>query len=561
MIRLPVAEWIGLAPARRQSGDLVAPAGGMVDHGTGDPPAIASPAAGGLLSGRGPLVRLAVRLESERDRWFLAAPAAMGAGIGLYFATPREPPVAIALAIVAAALVLRHALRKGTLEIVATGLLLAFALGFCLAKLRAEWVAAPVIGRETAPVELRGRIERLEPRGKGARLTLRVASIEGIAPADTPYRVRIRVNFDDLGDLLGQAVKVRAVLQPPAGPDRPGGYDFARLAWFARIGATGFAVARPEPDLGSPPFGLLDSAALAIERLRQRVGARIREALPGDDGSVVEALVTGERGAIPDEVIDNLRDSGLAHILAISGFNMAIMAGALFGAVRGLLALVPRLALKAGIRRIAALAGFIGAAFCLVVSGAGSATARAFVMIALMLLASLLSRPALSMRNLATAGLVLLAIAPEQLLDAGFQMSFAAVVALMSVYEAYAERRDLLSHWGVGHGMAGRVLRYVSGTVVSTVIAGLAVAPLAVFHFQRLAAYGVIANVVAVPLFAFLIMPLMVVALIAMPLGLEAWPLIGVRYGLRVMLWVADWVAGSRGRSSRSARSPPARFR
>ena len=157
-------------------------------------------------------------------------------------------------------------------------------------------------------------------------------------------------------------------------------------------------------------------------------------------------------------------------------------------------------------------------------------------MIALMLAATALDRPAISMRNLALAALVLLLLAPESLLDVGFQMSFAAVVALMAVYEDHAGERDLLARLGIGHGTASRVVRFLAGTLASTAIASIAVAPLATFHFHKLAQYGLLGNVAAVPIFTFAIMPLVVVSLAAMPLGAEAVPLWLMSQSLELMM-------------------------
>lgn len=493
-------------------------------------------------------------LEAERDRWFLWIPVLFGTGIGIYFALPVEPWLIIAAGLVVAACGLIVLAGRGTLlPVVALGVL-TLALGFGAAKLRADWVRAPIIaevsGRSAPARIVRGWIERFEQQAaRGDRITLRVASIEGLEPAATPVRIRVRSRFRGLSLRVGEAVTLKAVLAAPPQPAFPGGYDFARIAWFEQIGAVGYLIERPRAEpVASPPPGDL-GFSVAVESMRESVGAAIRAALPGESGAVTEALITGERGAIPEEINTALQDSGLSHILAISGFNMAIMAGAVFGLVRGLLALSPALALNWPIKQIAAFAGLAGAGFCLVLSGAGSATMRAFLMIALMLLAILLGRRALSMRNLALAGLALLAVAPETLLDAGFQMSFSAVVGLMAVYEAMSDRRA--AREGRAPPPARGPLRWLGallvGTIASTAVATLAVAPFATFHFHKLAVYGLIANIAAVPLFAFVIMPLIVVVLVAMPIGLETLPLQLLGLAVDVLLAIARAVAGLDG--------------
>jgi competence protein ComEC len=494
-------------------------------------------------------------LELERDRWFLWVPVLFAGGIGIYFQLPAEPHWTLPLAGLLAAIALRLLLRRGVLAAVTTAVLLSFALGLVAAKARTEALRAPVIARPTAVVEITGHVERIEPRlPKGYRLTLRVIAIAGVPADATPFRIRLKALIDEPPPALGASVSVKGAVSPPPGPNRPGGYDFARLAWFERLGGSGYIVAAPTEVVPAVAPSWDFRIAVAVERLRQWVGQRIRAVLAGDRGALADAIVTGERGSIPEVTMDALRDSGLAHILAISGFNMAIMAGALFGTTRAALALVPVLALRLPLKKIAAAMGALGAGFCLLISGAESPAARAFVMIALMLLAIVLDRPAVSMRNLALAALVLLALAPENVLDVGFQMSFAAVVALMAVYEWFAEHRASRPQSGGPRGVLRRSGHYLLGTLASTMIASLAIAPIATYHFHKLSQLGLIANIVAVPLFAFVIMP--VVMLVLLPFGLEAMPLLGIDYGLTQMMAVATGVAGLSGAATRVPQLP-----
>ncbi|MEZ5924179.1 MAG: ComEC/Rec2 family competence protein [Hyphomicrobiaceae bacterium] len=519
----------------------------------GDPgKVVAASRAGSAVSGiRGILDRLDALLDAERDRQVLWLPVLFGLGIGLYFAMPVEPTMAFAGAAILAALALRLIVRRGALAVALSAALVSLALGFAAAKVRTAMVAGPVLDQATRVVAITGWVERIEARRpKGFRLLLRVATVEGLAAEATPERVRVRAAFDTVDVQPGDAVTVKGKLFPPPAPERPGGYDFARLAWFDSIGATGFLIEPPAPaSLDPPPWYRMPR--LALERLRLLVSARIRAVLPGETGAVTDALVTGERGRISEATDQALRDAGLSHVLAISGANMAIMAGALFGFVRAFLALFPPLVLRFPIKKWAALAGFVGAAFCLILSGADSPAARAFVMIALMLLAILLDRPAVSLRNLALAALVLLALEPETLLDVGFQMSFAAVVALITVFEWVVSLRRNMPSRGrpVGALAAAARLtgRFLAVTFFSTIVASLAVAPLAVYQFHKLAQLGLIANMIVAPLFAFYIMPLVVVALVALPFGIEAMPLILLEKGVAFMIAVAEWAASLTG--------------
>jgi competence protein ComEC len=486
---------------------------------------------------------LATQLELERHRWFLWVPVLVGAGIGLYFTLPVEPGLAAALAALAAALVLAGLVRRSTLWAVAASVVLVLAVGFALAKARTEWVAAPVLQRTISNADIRGFIELVEPTaGKGQRLTIKVHSIASLAEEATPRRVRIRAMNAKAGLAPGDAIQIVARLSPPAEPVLPGGYDFGRRAWYLGIGGVGFALKPPQadPDAGPPSVGLRFSAA--IERVRLAIGAAITAALPGQTGAIATALVTGERGGISPETDKAFRDSGLYHILSISGLHMTVMAGTLFFAVRAVLAAVPGLALRLAIKKWAALAAAVGALGYLLISGGAFATLRSYVMISIIFLAIIAERPALAMRNVALAALAVLVVWPESLLDPGFQMSFAAVTALISAFEAIRDREQRLGRPGGERGPLRTAATFVMGIVLSTLIAGIAVAPLAAYHFHTSQQYSVLGNVLALPVCDLLVMPALLAALVAMPFGLEAYPLALAGAGIDAMTWVANWV-------------------
>jgi competence protein ComEC len=489
---------------------------------------------------------LAAHLEQERARWFLWTPVALGVGIAAYFAQAGEPAAWTVLALAAAALGLLAATRAGSLAHLAALALFAAALGFAAAKIRTEAVRAPVLGHEIYRADVRGIVELIEPRPKrGERLTLRVTGIRGLAPAEQPLRVRVRAMTTRAGLAAGDAVRLRATLRPPSAPTLPGGYDFARTAWYQGLGATGYALAAAEIETPAAAgrTSLVEDARAALERLRQQIGARIQAAVPGETGAIAVSLITGERGAISEETNDAYRDSGLVHILSISGLHMVIMAGAVFGAIRVLLAAFPAIALRFATKKWAAAAAILGAGFYLLLSGAAIATVRAFLMITIMFIAVMLDRQALAMRNVAIAAAIILVAMPESLLDPGFQMSFAAVVSLIAAYEtarAGEGERDR-------SGWLRPVAFFLGGIVLSTVIASLAVAPIGAYHFHRSQQYALLANLVAIPICNLIVMPAGLIAMLVMPLGLEALPLWVMAKGIAVMTWTAHWVASLPG--------------
>ena len=507
---------------------------------------------------------IAASLDAEQDRWFLWVPVFAGVGIGLYFGLPFEPGWIMALALLLAAISLRLTFRRGVLALACTGALLSTAVGFTAAKARVEWMRGPVVGYSKRIQVVHGWVELVERRAeKGVRYTLRVSRIEGVAPDATPLRVRVSSRYGNIGVLAGDALIVKAMLQPPPQPSEPNGYDFARQAWFAGVGGVGFSAGRPEPDPAAAAMPLWTACRTFIERIREDISLRITSALPGHSGIVTDAIVTGEQKSIPKDVTEALRDSGLSHILAISGLQITLMAGTLFALTRALLAAFPAVALRWPVKKIATAAGLAGATFYLLISGCGSATTRAYVMVAVGLLAVLLDRPALSMRNLAIAALCLIVPAPETMMDPSFQMSFSAVVALMAAYEwARDQRRPgqvLATQRRRGAGpqraawppWAGRLAALAIAipreTLAATTIATIAVSPYTLFTFHRLPVYGVLANVFAEPLFNLIIMPLVALVLAAMPFGLEAGPLVLVDACVGAMLWIAHSVSALPG--------------
>jgi competence protein ComEC len=250
------------------------------------------------------LAKAAASLEAEADRWFLWIPVLFGAGIVFYFALPDEPGAASALALVMAACGLAIAARGLPLGLVIGGAALALSFGFAAAKLRTELVRAPVLVKELRGAEVRGFVELYEPREKGrARITLRVISIAGLAAAETPYRVRVTLSAKARRVATGEPIAIKATLTPPPEPVAPSGFDFARSAWFDRLGGIGYAMGTPRTidGVGAPPFDL--ALWLPIDALRNAVNARIRASLSGETGEVAVALITGERAGISEAPI------------------------------------------------------------------------------------------------------------------------------------------------------------------------------------------------------------------------------------------------------------------
>ncbi|MEO1206222.1 MAG: ComEC/Rec2 family competence protein [Pseudomonadota bacterium] len=497
-------------------------------------------------------------LEHERSRWVLWTPLAFASGAAAYFGLPFEPQWPLLLAILIASIGLMIGMRHAATLTYCTCAILALAgFGFLAGKLRNESVRAPVILTETAEIKVSGFAEGIEPRAKGgSRLTLRVTDIAGLTATEHPKRVRVS-SRQPLSDIkAGDHIEAWMRLRPPAAPAAPGDYDFARYAWFKGIGGVGFLTRPPEktpPTTDTVPWDI--QLLTRLGSIRAWIGARIKESLPGQTGAIATALITGERGAISEETNDAYRAAGLYHVLSISGLHMAIMGGAVFFTIRALLALFPAITLRFNIKKWAAAGAILGALAYLAISGGAFATIRSFLMIAVMFIAILLNRPALALRNVAIAAFIILLVFPESILDPGFQMSFAAVIALVAGYGEYerwrhSKRPDIVAT------RAGALLRQpvalLAGIVASTMFASLAVSPLALYHFNQSQHFSVLANATAMPVCNLIVMPMALAALMGLPFGLEAPPLWLMGQGIDVMTASAEWVASLPGATGRS---------
>lgn len=461
-------------------------------------------------------------------------PVAVGLGVHIYFRLPAEPPggLAAALLVLAGLLALFTLQRPHWRHAMLVALALVF--GFGAATLRTTLVAAPVIDTRLGPVFIEGTVSRVDVRLADYRLTLERLQIEGLEAAHTPRRVRLTVRGKNPPS-PGEVVRLRGILQPPPPPVAPGAFDFARQAWFQGLGGVGFALAPPQRIARAAP-----SPRTWLAQQRHTMAQRIRASLEGPDGGIAAALMTGERGGIAPDDLDALRASGLAHLLAISGLHVGLVAGLVFFAVRLGLAAVPALAESRPVKKWSAAAALLAALAYLLLTGATVPTKRAFVMTAIVLGAVMIDRRAVSMRLVAVAASLILLIRPESLLGVSFQMSFAAVVALIAAYEGAAVR---LVEWRRGASWRRRAFLYLGGVLFTTLIAGLATMPFAAYHFNQIATLGLAANAIAVPVTALWIMPWALVAYLLLPFDAAWIPLALMGQGIAVVRWVAHAVA------------------
>lgn len=477
------------------------------------------------------------RLAAERERWILWLPVGVAVGVALYFTLPVEPPGYAGLFFVGVCAVYGWFRRDEPAHAVAALLAGLLAIGFTAAQWRTARVDAPMLQKPLSAVPIEGRVLDLDYRDSGVRIVIgRPRAADDTA---MPQLAKARVSLTRYSPVpkVGDRVRVLSVLNPPPRPVAPGAYDFARRAYFQRIGGSGYAIGHLE--VIAP--GKRSSVALSLEAARQEIRRRIRAVVAQPAAGFATAILTGERGEVAEAELNDLRNAGLAHLLAISGLHIGLVAGIAFFCVRTGIALFPAAALHWPSKKLAAGGAFLAALAYTLLVGAPVPTQRALMMTGLILLAVLLDRQAVSMRLVAFAALVVLLIWPETLLGASFQMSFAAVVALIAAYEANRQRwRDAYGEGGLGR----RVMLYFGGIVFTTVIASLATAPLSWFHFQHVALSGQFANLIAVPLMALWVMPCGVAAIVLMPFGIEALALGPMALGIDGILAAAQWATG-----------------
>jgi competence protein ComEC len=418
---------------------------------------------------------------------------------------------------------------------------LVFAFGVATVWARSAIVGAEPIARP-AVVLIEGRVLAREDQPAEGRLRLTLAMRD--AEAGAARKVRVNVPLDALGEggvpaglAEGAVVRLRARLMPPAPPMLPGSYDFARAAWFQGLSATGTMVGELAVITAAPGGNV-------VARLQRSLAEHVRAQVPGSPGAIAAAFASGDRGGIATADEAAMRDSGLTHLLSISGLHVSAVIAAAYVAVLRLLALWPALALRVRLPVVAAGAGAVVGIGYTLLTGAEVPTVRSCVAALLVLGALVLGREALSLRMVAVAAGFVLLLWPESAIGPSFQMSFAAVLAIIALagsapVKAFLAPRD--EPWLARTGRRVAML-FVTGLVIE-----LALMPIVLFHFHRAGIYGALANVVAIPLVTFVAMPLIALALVADLIGAGApfWWL--VERALALLLAIAHLTAAQAG--------------
>ncbi len=496
----------------------------------------------------------AMKRESQFGANIIWLPLSMALGAATWFSLEKDVsaiPLALALAAACTGWFLSRRIR--VLQFV-----FLLAAGFVMAMLAAQvetWRKDTTLLDSEITTRIQGIVVARDLDFKGHRRYL-------IDLQDTtdpqinrpPERIRLIARNKHTPIAIGDLIGGLARLQPPSGAALPGSYDFAFNAYFNGIGAYGFFMGAPKTVVDAQASTsvqptIMRGFTLTLARVREGIAQRINAVLDGDTAGFARALTVADRRGLHPETVDALRASGLAHVLAISGLHMALVAGTLFFLVRFGCSLFPSVIQSMPVKKYAAFAALLVATLYLMISGASISTQRAWIMLAIVLVAVLLDRPALTMRNVALAAIAIILLSPSAVLGPGFQMSFAATAALIASYALWNNDKITAGrdHPSVFGGLTRIILLFFIGLAVTSLVAGLATAPFSSYHFHKVASYGLIANLLAMPIITFIVMPSGLIALLVMPLGLEHWPLMLMGSGLNLVIDIAYYVQGLGG--------------
>lgn len=498
-----------------------------------------------LPSARAALAWLTRQVARQSARWTLWTPVALGGGSALYFVLPREPQAWVGWLAAGAAgglLVLAARWRPNAAATAALVLLACGIGGFGAAKLRTDHVRSPVAPLKGPPERLEGWVVDIASPGQGGRrLLIAPARIGGWPAQATPARVRVTMK-GGYTPAPGEPISLLVIVNAPPQPASPGAYDFARDAYFQSVGGVGFALGPPQSWTpgAAPPWRL--RLTMKVNAVRWALTQRIVGVLGVEEGGLAAAMTTGHDAFIPHAEVDALRAAGLAHIISISGLHMAIVGGFVFAAVRLLIAAWPWLALRINGKKTAAALALAAVVFYLILSGSPPPAERSAITAAVAFGAILADRQAISLHALALAAIAVLMLQPEAVTQPGFQMSFAATAALVALAELWPKPvREINTPWPIR--AAQTFTTWLTAAVAASFVAGMATAPFAMQHFNRISTWGLAANLATEPISSFLMMPGLALGAALSPLGMGDGPLALAGFAIRLMNRIAEAIA------------------
>jgi len=488
---------------------------------------------------------LARTFAEESTQWFLWLPVGLGLGAAVFLGLPVQPPIWLGGAFLLPLLILILCLRRFEIARGVSIIFAVIAVGFCAAQWRDASLFHPILTRAEGPIWLQGDITYIDHKEKAVRLTLdHIEYEEGWHHHDAPpQHVRVSIRGDIPSDwAAGDRVRVRAKLMPLTMPVIPGGFDYAILQYYQGLDATGYSFGKPQFVARNTQPNFDDW----LDHAREYVRGRIFAALPDQhaEAAITSAIFTGKENEIPHDEWNDLRDTGLIHLIAISGIHVSFLAMIIFFAVRRSLAAVPLLALHWNLKKVAAVAALLGVFAYMLFCGTPLRGQRSAYMAMLTLFALLVDRRTISLRVLCivAAGVVLLE--PDKIYSVGFHLSFAAVAGLIAGFEWLSPRLQKLFE---DRPWAARIFREPLHLIFTSVFTTLATMPFIFYNFQNTQIYGVLANIIAVPIVGLWVMPLGCLAFLLMPFRLDGLIFYWIGQSVDIILQIAHWVANLRG--------------
>ncbi len=484
--------------------------------------------------------------RKEKNRIILFAPFLFGCGaaiaISFYSLSPINNAIYFAFVLFAILVILMinsnksNSIRLHSLILFVFMLLIADC-GFISAKLRIKQVEAPILSGILYDTKISGEIISINRSTYGAqRAKIKIKSIESLKNNDLPKYARINLEglkYDDIGKNL----ECNAFLAPPSNKVLPNSYDFRMWAYFAQIGVIG----RCKGDFKVSNTGdenFKNNIIGHLSYLRSMKAAQITQNRVGGGAGFLAAIATGDRSYLSQEDTQNLQTSGLAHIISVSGLHVGLLGGILFIVFRKFLSLFPIIALKLDTKKIAAIISFAFVTLYTFFTGAEAPALRSMIMFGAATIAILINRRAISMRGLAIAALFLLAWHPENSLDSGFLMSFLATMALVSLWE-YWQKSDIPKQ----RNWFEKIIFWLIGAILTSLVAGIATIPIALYNFQSMNTYGLITNVISAPLNDFIIAPSAIIGVSFQGTMFGDWFLNVAVWGLQKVLDIAGFFA------------------
>lgn len=472
---------------------------------------------------------------TELENYQLWLPVFISIGVLIFFALPFDPSSWLPFLLLGITFKIYFLLRKTDAGKVIASLLIAIAVGFLAMQIRLSTISSPVIAEQLTKITVKGMVEEAAKTEKGYRLLLsRVKIYDYDKPP--PKLIRISTNFDISEIRIGDQVKVYVNLMPPPKPTMPGGFDYSEYAYFKQIGAIGYTIGKIKKVIQEPA----DAGKIKLSIIRDKIAQKIRENMSPRAAGIAEGMLIGNIGAINKMDYEAIRVAGLAHIIAISGMHIVVVVGLVFISIRFIISAIPYLAVNFNLKKIAAFCAIILSYGYLLISGSPVSAQRAFIMSALVLLGIILDRKTNPLRSIAWATIIILLFTPEAIKTASLQMSLAACISLITSFEYL---QSFTSKFTKQTPRIKKVLFYMMSITFSTVIAGAATSFFVIYHFNQFSTYSVIANMAAIPLSDFFIMPLGIISIILMPLGLEKVTLSILEPGVNFLLDYAKFIS------------------